>query len=261
MVGFVQPLSKNFQIVDEQGIPTDYFIQWAQEKQIDIGESITEEQAQQLIEDWSAQRSVNAGTGLDGGGSLDADITLDLADTAVTPGTYGDATHSPQITVDAQGRITEASNVLITGGGSGGGFSGARIYASADFSMGSGVNDINDLDITDFDVGGWRVSTTTNYFVVPSGFTYINATAYVTDAGSVSGQLIPRIDHYDSSGTLLGLIASQDTESAGGDSGSVSTGVFKVAAGDRIAISTFLSNSRTLDGGKYGTYFSIQGLG
>lgn len=48
----------------------------------------------------------------------------ELASTTVTPGTYGDATHSPQITVDADGRITAASNVAVSGGGGGGGGGG-----------------------------------------------------------------------------------------------------------------------------------------
>lgn len=46
--------------------------------------------------------------------------TATLAATAVTPGTYGDATHTPQITVDSKGRITSASDVVITGSGGGG---------------------------------------------------------------------------------------------------------------------------------------------
>jgi phage-related tail fiber protein len=58
-------------------------------------------------------RSISAGTGLSGGGSLAADRTLSLANTAVTPGEYGSATHSAKITVDAQGRITAVENVLI----------------------------------------------------------------------------------------------------------------------------------------------------
>jgi hypothetical protein len=43
-----------------------------------------------------------------------------LIDTAVTPATYGDATHVGQFTVDQQGRLTFAQNVLISGGGGGG---------------------------------------------------------------------------------------------------------------------------------------------
>jgi hypothetical protein len=37
----------------------------------------------------------------------------------VTPGTYGDATHVGQFTVDAKGRLTFAQNVAITSSGSG----------------------------------------------------------------------------------------------------------------------------------------------
>ena len=63
--------------------------------------------------------SVVAGTGLSGG-ATSGDATVNLADTAVTAGTYGSATKSAQFTVDAQGRITSAANVNISGGGGGG---------------------------------------------------------------------------------------------------------------------------------------------
>lgn len=41
-----------------------------------------------------------------------------LADTSVTPGSYGDSTHIPSFTVDQQGRLTAASETEVeTGGG------------------------------------------------------------------------------------------------------------------------------------------------
>jgi hypothetical protein len=58
--------------------------------------------------------NVLSGTGLTGGGALTGNVTLSLADTTVATGTYGNATAVNQIVVDAQGRITSASNVTIS---------------------------------------------------------------------------------------------------------------------------------------------------
>lgn len=57
--------------------------------------------------------NVIAGTGLSGGGALTGNVTLNLANTAVVAGTYGNASAVSQIVVDAQGRITSAGNVTI----------------------------------------------------------------------------------------------------------------------------------------------------
>lgn len=62
-------------------------------------------------------RKILPGVGLSGGGDLSADRTLDLANTAVTPGTYGSATKSAVITVDPQGRLTTVTEAPISGGG------------------------------------------------------------------------------------------------------------------------------------------------
>jgi hypothetical protein len=74
-------------------------------------------------------RTVTAGAGLTGGGALSGNISLAvgagtgitvnaddvaIANTAVTPGTYGDATHVAAFTVDQQGRLTAASETAIS---------------------------------------------------------------------------------------------------------------------------------------------------
>ena len=63
----------------------------------------------------AAANTVNviAGAGLAGGGALTGNVTIDLANTAVAAGSYGSATNVSQITIDAQGRITNAANVAI----------------------------------------------------------------------------------------------------------------------------------------------------
>jgi hypothetical protein len=109
----------------------------------------------------SASRQVIAGTGLTGGGDLSADRTFNLANTAVVAGTYGDATHVPQFTVDAQGRITGVSNVAVSGGGTAPSNRGA--WGSTNYTY-------------DFEDS-----------VIPAVFTQTDALAIVTDADTGGG--------------------------------------------------------------------------
>lgn len=60
------------------------------------------------ISTWSAGRKVNAGNGLTGGGALNADVTLSLATSGVTAGTY------PKVAVDSYGRVTKGSTLAET---------------------------------------------------------------------------------------------------------------------------------------------------
>ena len=83
---------------------------------------------------------VLAGTGMSGGGQLNANVTLNLANTAVTAGTYGSSANVAQITVDAQGRITSAANVSIPQGtviniATGTGLTGGPITSSGTISL------------------------------------------------------------------------------------------------------------------------------
>jgi len=57
--------------------------------------------------------SIIAGTGLSGG-TITSTGTIDLANTAVSAGSYGSATQVGTFTVDAQGRLTAAANTTVT---------------------------------------------------------------------------------------------------------------------------------------------------
>jgi len=57
--------------------------------------------------------TITAGTGLSGGGDLSTNRTISLANTAVSAGTFGSSTAVATFTVDAQGRLTAASNTTI----------------------------------------------------------------------------------------------------------------------------------------------------
>jgi len=78
---------------------------------------------------------IDAGTGLtktyDDAGNL---LTVDLADTAVTTGSYGSASLVPVITVDQQGRITAASTVSVAG------------VTAFDYDTATGILDIDTAD-------------------------------------------------------------------------------------------------------------------
>lgn len=120
----LDPLQHQVPIVNPDGTPSNDFIRkWQQQV---LGSSTSSAAIAAAV---AAVDAVLATT-IGGDGTIitpapaalgDGNIELTLADTAVTPGTYGDATNSPQITVDQQGRITDVVDVPISGGGGGGG--------------------------------------------------------------------------------------------------------------------------------------------
>jgi hypothetical protein len=64
---------------------------------------------------------INGGTGINVSPSpITGNGTVSLANTTVTAGTYGNATINGVFTVDSQGRLTAASNVVISGTSPGG---------------------------------------------------------------------------------------------------------------------------------------------
>lgn len=121
----IQPLNDRMPIINPDGTPTQYFLRQLQERGITVDGKITAEQAaeiaQGLIDDWALARDINTTAPILGGGNLSTDLTISHDVSGVTPGTYGDSTNVPQLTVDDEGHVTGVTNVAISGGGGGGG--------------------------------------------------------------------------------------------------------------------------------------------
>lgn len=111
----LQNLDRLQKIVDASGVPTQYFIRFIQSR----GGAVTDIDAllQELeaIIDAIKDNEIIAGLALAGGGKLaDGDVTIDHAESGVTPDTYGDALNIPQITVDEFGHVTAAGEIPLS---------------------------------------------------------------------------------------------------------------------------------------------------
>ena len=195
------PLRVSTQIVNQGGYPTPQFIrQWNQQRivnvtvddivvdltalEADVSQNTAdiaalETQVDTNTDDIADIQDVDivAGTDLSGGGNISgpSDVTIDHEDTAVTPGTYGNTTNVPQITVNQRGHITSAVNVPITGGGSGSGSGGGGSLGSTLVYLTSAKAGINPSagyavpwDAADHDsLGLWSAGAPT-LFTVPA---------------------------------------------------------------------------------------------
>jgi hypothetical protein len=97
--------------------------------------------------------------------------------TGASEDTYGGATVSPQITVDATGRITGITNVLISGGGGGGGGGSSIIINESDSVVGTAgtINFGSQFDVSAISAGVATV-TLADTAVTPDSYTNANIT-------------------------------------------------------------------------------------
>ena len=117
----------------------------------------------------TAGRSIAAGTGLTGGGELTADRTISLADTTVTPASYGSSTQAGTFTVDAQGRLTAAGNVTISGTSPAGSSLGsAKIWVGNDSDLAAEKAMTGDVTITNAGVTAIGPAKVTNAMLAGS---------------------------------------------------------------------------------------------
>ncbi len=165
---------------------------------------------------------IAGGTGLSSVGG-DNTVTLNLDNTAVSAGSYGNATAIPNLTIDAQGRITAASTSAIS----------TSFTLTGDSGSNQTVNGGDTLDIA----GGTNISTVVG--ATDTLTVNLDATLSGMTAGTFSGSL--------QGGTLTDGTASINSGSATGlvnvtASGVVSFGTL-TDSGESIAVTKFVDES------------------
>jgi hypothetical protein len=132
--------------------------------------------------------TITAGTGLSGGGSLAANRTLSIANTAVTAGSYGSASNTLSATVNAQGQLTAlaatpiaVANTQVSGLGT-----MSTQNANSVAITGGSVTGITDLAVVDGGTGASDASgARTNLGAAASAIT-INAGTGLSGGGDLS---------------------------------------------------------------------------
>jgi hypothetical protein len=156
--------------------------------------------------------------------SVSGQAKVNLRDTTVTPGTYGDATHVSQVTFDAQGRATAASNVAITATGT---VTHTGALTANELVVGNGGVDIKVVAATDGQVPIGKSSdgsVTLGTLTAGTGITITNAAASITIAStSTGGGTVIGLDRIlgDGSTTAFNLADVAEYVTCVSDSGSV----------------------------------------
>jgi hypothetical protein len=170
--------------------------------------------------------------------------TIDLDNTAVTAGVYGSSTNIPQITVDAQGRITAASNIAISTQWTLAGDTGNSVISGGDTATVTGGRNIATI------VSGDTVTIDLDNTIALSGNVTANGTvqgATLTDgtlsinAGDITGGSDATF-----SGTIQGGSLTDGTLTI--NSGNITSGVAATFSG-AVQGGSIKDGTATLTGG------------
>jgi phage-related tail fiber protein len=177
---------------------------------------------------FSGAGQITAGTGLNKSGN-----TLNLANTAVSAGTYGAATQVGQFTVDAQGRITSASAVNISI--SSGAVSGLATSATTDTTNASNISSGTLASArlpaaTDSAIGAIKLGSSTAQSTAANAVTSTASRTYAVQVNA-SGQAVVNVPWVDtntnttySAGTGLTLTSTTFSVQYGNSAGTACQG-------------------------------------
>jgi hypothetical protein len=188
---------------------------------------------------------VIAGTGLTGGG-LAGEVTLDLEQTGVAPGTYGDSGNIAQFTIDAVGRISNVTEVPTSGDISrvnitaGTGLSGTVDTTSGDHTQ---TLELTDTGVTAASYGTatsipqitvdakGRITTITSLDVTDhvQALSWNLANTTLSIGGGNSVDLSGLLDNVDTDTQTLGLAGNVITISGSGSTVDLTTALSSVA--------------------------------
>ena len=167
--------------------------------------------------------NIATGTGLTGG-PITTTGTISLANTAVTAGSYGTTSQVSQVTIDAQGRITSASNVTIAIANSAVSGLGTMSTQNANNVTITGGTE-NNLTYTNVSISSGN-ATLTNVTAGNVNVTYRGTssnTGAVNVGGNLSSSDIGIIASFVGNATTYAYVAVQNTNNSNTSYTSIST--------------------------------------